>query len=218
MIIMKFIKPLLFLFILIISFSCQKTTFKKTFTVTVKDSATGRGITDCKVNYRQENGGGYYFTEILSEDAYTDENGIAEFKFKPFKNNAAGDIRFLATIEGQNFKNKYHIGTVIISVSEVEKKNNIDIITSRPPGFMIIDIYEDYPNTDSTLFISSVNGEWVGGECHGSDCHSQLNIVTEGNKFNHIIWGLKKDNDVGSKYEDSIYVPAFETVNYIIIF
>lgn len=219
---MRILLHLFLVITLTVMFSCKKTTFNKHFTITVKDEVSNRGIENCEVIFYQDYDGGLYFSEVYDQTYITDENGQVEFSLKPFKKDKASDIKIFAQIQliNNNVGHVYSIGDTVINKSEIERKNNIEIVTNKPPGYIIIDINEVEPHSDSILSISWVGSIQAAHKCYGNSCSVQYKYVVEGDKITPIIWRVYSDdsNDYGTVYQDSIYVSAFETINYIITF
>lgn len=217
---MKKINILLLFLVLGMNFSCKKTTFKKHFTVIVKDENSGRGIENCEVHLYQSYDGGLYFSEQYDWAQITDANGQVEFILKPFKNDNASDIQIFARIESSKYNNIYGIGNAVYSKSEIERKNNIDIITKTSPGFIKVYVHDEIPYSDSTLSIAFLANIQSAGKCYGQGCSVQYTYIIKGNTMIDITWRIYEtgSSDYGTVYTDSIYCPAFETTDYYITF
>lgn len=204
--------------------SCEKTVFKRKLQIEVTDSIYGKPIAGCQIKIYQDDGKGFPLGTNYTLNSVTDENGHAEFEFKPYRNKDAYDIKINAEILIINYYKGIGEGQpLIIGEKKITHKdlnllddNKIKIFSPQSPAFLMIHCKNTNPFDENDFFqINLYYKETIinyGFTYHGTNINETLVFPLFGDKDITLKWKVIKNN-IEITDEKTIYCKAFYTTN-----
>ena len=192
--------------------TCEKTTFKRTITGQIIDSIYYKPIIDVEIRLLQNSS--FESTTCENLIAIPDNNGKFQFNWNPCYEGSISIQPFFKVVNYKTYPN-YRLDPVIINPSDLKFGESKDLTFYGPPLSKItINAINNNPYDENDclhIFISN----WLSYDYYGTESGTIESIVS-GDKAHPMGWTITKNNITSNYFRDTIYVKAFEDIEYTI--